>query len=155
MQLDYPSLTPGLIGVLLSLSVSHCAWVEQRLPHYGARQTAEAPIAMLDGGLLLSRSGAPELGLTLTNNLAQTVWTNVYFQTPDGLTDCLLSKELSAEETHFYLCPQPNIRADNIYPVEVLVYADLQQTELLEELTTEFRFTAEDIEAVNTAPREP
>lgn len=142
----------SLTGVLLSLSVTHCAWVD---PGYGVRQSPEAPVKMLDGGLLLSRSGEPELGLTLTNNLERTVWAHVYFETPGGLSDCLLSRELSAQEAHFYGCPQTQIQADATYPVRVLVFADLDQTQLLDELTTEFRFPAEDAETVPTASDQP
>lgn len=97
---------------------------------------------MLNGGLSIARSNKEELGLTLTNSLDQTLWINVLFQTPNGLTDCLLSKELGAQTEHFYVCPQTRVQAEMPYQVQVKVYGDLEQTQLLDAVSTEFRFSA-------------
>lgn len=126
--------------LLLSVYLNGCAWFEnQRLVK--SSNEDNSLVKMLDGGLLLSRSGEPKLGLTLTNNLDRTLWISVFFQTPNGLTDCLLSKELSAQAAHFYECPQTSVQSETPYRVQIMVYNDLEQTQLLDELETQFRFS--------------
>ncbi len=125
-------------ALLLSLWLTGCAWFENQ------RESADKnnlPIKMLDGKLLLSRSSRPELGLALTNNLDRTLWVSVLFQTPDGLTNCLLSKELSAQTEHFYECPQPRTQIETFYRVQIRVYNDLEQTRLLDERKIPLHFS--------------
>jgi hypothetical protein len=126
-------------ALLLSLYLTGCApFDNQRLGK--SSKGDDLPVEMLDGGLLLSRSGEPELGLTLINKLDRTLWINVSFQTPNGLTDCLLSKELSPQAEHVYVCPQPRVQTETPYRVQIMIYNNLQQTQLLDELETQFRF---------------
>lgn len=128
--------------LLLCLCLVGCAWFENA--GLGKSSNGDDSLqTMLHGGLLLSRSSTPELGLTLTNTLNRTLWINVLFQTPDGLTDCLLSKELASQAAHFYDCPQPRVQPEILYRVQIMVYNDLEQTQLLDELNTQFRVSTE------------
>jgi len=105
-------------------------------------------VEMISGGLLLARPGKPELGLTLANHSTRMLWTQVRFRTPGGQHDCLLAKELEPESKRDFLCPQPAIQADSDYPVQIVVFGDRAQTQPLERLNTRFRFSHEDVQAV-------
>ncbi len=135
------------LGAVLAGALSACAW--------GGSSTATEPakpdaslVEMISGGLLLARTGKPELGLTLANNSERTLWAQVRFRTPNGQHDCLLSKELEPESKGDYLCAQPAIQADSDYPLQIVVFGDRVQTQVLERLNTRFRFSREDVQAV-------
>ncbi len=133
-----------LVFTLLFLSA--CSW----LPGASQEPTtseSKAPVQMISGGLLLSRTGTPELGLTLVNSSEQMLWVGVHFHTPNGLTDCVLAKELEPASQGLYWCAQPEIQAESDYRIDITVFSDLAQSQLIDTLNTEFRFTQEDIEA--------
>ena len=134
-------------SVLLGIALHGCAWGGSPTPE-DKSQTTAPPVEMVSGGLLVSQSGKPELGLTLVNNSERTLWVRVRFRTPDGLHDCLLTKELDAKVKGAYICPQPSIRADMDYPVQIVVFGDIVQAEVLDRLNTRFRFDREDVRAV-------
>lgn len=99
------------------------------------------PINLLDGGLLVSREGKPELGLKLANTSNRMLWVNVHFQTPEGLSDCMATKELEPQADGFYICPQSSVRADTNYPIYIAIFSDLEQTSLVGTTSTSFRFS--------------
>jgi hypothetical protein len=107
-----------------------------------------SPVEMVSGGLLVSQAGRPELGLTLVNHSERTLWVRVRFHTPNGLHDCMLTKELDTKAKGSYLCPQPSIQANVDYPVQIIVFGDMAQAEVLDRLNTRFRFDREDVSVV-------
>jgi hypothetical protein len=138
-------------GLLISILLSACT----SLPSNSAEavdSSSSPAVEMINGGLLVSRSGKPELGLMLLNNSARMLWVSVYFHTPRGSKECVLAKEMEPQAKRFYVCPQSAIQADSNYPIQITVFADLEQTQILDRLNTTFRFSQEDIQAVhNTA----
>jgi hypothetical protein len=135
------------LGAVLAGTLSGCAWGGPPVAAEPAKPDASL-VEMISGGLLLARPGKPELGLTLANHSARTLWTQVRFRTPGGQHDCLLAKELEPESKGDFLCPQPAIQADSDYPVQIVVFGDRVQTQTLERLNTRFRFSREDVQAV-------
>ena len=135
------------LGAVLAGALSACAWGGSSTATEPARPDASL-VEMTSGGLLLARTGKPELGLTLANNSGRTLWAQVRFRTPNGQHDCLLSKELEPESKGNFLCPQPAIQADSDYPVQIIVFGDRAQTQTLDRFNTRFRFSREDVQAV-------
>ena len=135
-------------GVLLGIALSGCAWFGPRPVEAQTKPKTPPPVEMLNGGLLVSQAGKAELGLMLINNSARTLWIRVYFRTPGGLTDCVLAKELESRAKHWYVCPQPAIRATIDYPVQITVFTDIAQTQVLDRLNTRFRFEDDDVQAI-------
>jgi len=134
---------------LLTIMLGACGW----LPRAQPETPAPSLVDISSGGLLVSRSGAPELGLTLTNTSDQTLWVTAHFQTPDGLTDCILAKELETQAERFYRCPQSAIQADIDYPVAITVFAAREQLESVDSLTTSFRFSEADIQSLKDSSK--
>ena len=131
------------LGILMGITLSACAW----LPNGKPETQPQTLVEIISGGLLVSRSGMPELGLMLVNTSTRTLWVSAHFKTPGGVADCLLVKELEPLLKQVYLCPQANIRADNDYPIRISIFADLRQTHLLGSLETSFRFDQNDVKA--------
>lgn len=139
-------------GLLISILSSACTF----LPGNGAEavdSSSPSAVEMISGGLLVSRSGKPELGLMLINHSAQMLWVSVYFHTPTGSRECVLAKEMEPQAKRFYACPQSAIQADSDYPIQITVFADLDQTQILDRLNTTFRFSREDIQAVQNTEK--
>lgn len=136
----------GGAGLLLAMALGGCAGF------FGSRTVPPQPqsgapaVEMISGGLLVSRSGTAELALTLINRSQRTLWVTVYFQTPGGLKDCLLARELGAAEKHLFVCPQDTVRPDTDYPVQITVFTDLAQTQVLDRIGTRLRFEAGDVQ---------
>lgn len=103
------------------------------------------PVAVLNVGLLASRNGTPELGLTLINNTAKTLWGRVYFRTPESVEDCLLIKELEPAKEYFYRCSQSSLYAED-YRVDVEVFADAEQDTRLDTISTTVVFNQTDLQ---------
>ena len=93
------------------------------------------PLEILSAGLLVSRNGTPELGLTLINVTAETLWGRVYFRTPEAAGDCLLIKELEPAKEYFYRCSQTSLFAEN-YQIDVEVFTDAGQNTLIDIIST-------------------
>jgi len=135
-----------LILIMLSvLGLNACGWFWNTESKSEAVFTA--PVQIVSGGLL-SSNGTPELGLTLRNAGERTLWVSAHFQTPEGLTDCVQSKELESGVEQLYLCTQPRMQAHTDYNIRIKVFADLAQSQLIDTLHTEFRFTQGDIDAL-------
>lgn len=107
-------------------------------------------VTLVDGGLLRSQSGQPELGLTLANASGQMLWVSAHFRTPDGATDCVLFRELEPQGNHLFLCPQPNIEANTQYPVRIEIFDTIDQGKPVETVDTSFRFSKADIQALKS-----
>jgi hypothetical protein len=135
------------MSIGLGIALSGCAWLATGKPEPGGT----ASVTIISGGLLVSQTGQPELGLTLANTATRTLWVSAHFRTPSS-TDCLLVKELQPEAKQLYLCPQAAIRADTDYPIHIQSFADLQQTQLLDSLDTSFRFEPADLWALKSNP---
>ncbi len=135
------------LGAVLAGALSACAWGGPPAATEPAKPDASL-VEMISGGLLLARTGKPELGLTLANNSGRTLWAQMRFRTPNGQHDCLSSKELEPKSKGDYLCPQPAIQADSDYPVQIIVFGDRAQTQTLDRFNTRFRFSREDVQAV-------
>jgi hypothetical protein len=120
----------------------------------GACATSPAPpvkaLPLLDiqhAGLLVNEQGRAELGLSLRNISAQTLWVTVRFQTPKGDQDCLLGSELSVQQDHLFICPQSSLQADENYPIAIQAYRDVDQSIALNTLATGLRFDATTLRA--------
>ena len=144
----------AVLAIVLAITLSGCAWLGSWLPQFGTRAEVPQPVEMISGGLLVARSGKAELGLTLANTSDQTLWISAHFQTPGGVRDCVLAKELEAQAKRLYLCPQPFIQTDTDYPVRVTVFSDLEQTQVLDTLDTSFRFVQADLKTVAESGKE-
>jgi hypothetical protein len=131
---------------MLAGALGACAWENPPVVTEPAKPQTSL-VEMVSGGLLRSGAGKPELGLTLANNSERTLWAQVRFRTPNGQHDCLLSKELEPKSQGDYLCSQPTLQADSDYPVQIVVFGDRVQTQVLERLNTRFRFSREDVRA--------
>ena len=135
-----------LVLIVLSvLGLNACGWFWDTASESEAVPTA--PVQIVSGGLL-SRNGTPELGLTLLNAGERTLWVSAHFQTPGGLTDCVQIKELESGAEQLYLCAQPRMQAHTDYRIRIEVFTDLAQSQLIDTLNTEFRFTQGDIDAL-------
>ena len=144
--LTYRKLRYAALGTVLAGALGACAW-ENPPVAAGPAKPQTSLVEMVSGGLLQSGTGKPELGLTLANNSERTLWAQVRFRTPGGQRDCLLSKELEPKSKGNYLCSQPTLQADSDYPVQIVVFGDRVQTQVLERLNTRFRFSHEDVRA--------
>jgi hypothetical protein len=133
-------------SMLLGSALSGCAWGGSPVPETPPEATAP-PVEMVSGGLLASQSGKPELGLILVNHSDRALWVRVRFRTPNGLHDCVLTKELEPKARGDYICRQSAIQADVDYPVQILVFSDIAQAQVLDRLNTRFRFDKEDVRA--------
>ena len=141
-------------GMTLGLGLTACAW----LPGSRSEPTpvsAPATIEIISAGLLASRSGDPELGLTLSNPENTTLWVSVHFQTPGGQHDCVTVKEIDPGGSGLFLCSQPSIRPDTNYLAKVSVFTNLEQTTLTDTQTAELRFDRGDVQALDRASRPP
>ena len=136
------------LGMALGLALGACAWLTS-----GKSEENPDLVEILNGGLLATPAGPPELGLMLANASTQTLWVSVHFRTPGGSADCLLVKELEPQAEQLYVCPQPKLQADSDYPIRITVYGDLQQTRILDTIDTRFRFDQGDIRAVQASPK--
>ena len=144
--LTYRKLRYVALVAVLASTLGGCAWENPPVAAEPAKPQTSL-VEMVSGGLLQSGTGKPELGLTLANNSARTLWAQVRFRTPSGQHDCLLSKELEPKSKGNYLCSQPTLQADSDYPVQIVVFGDRVQTQVLERLNTRFRFSREDVRA--------
>ena len=135
------------LSAVLGGALSACVWGGPPVAAEPAKPDVSL-VEMISGGLLVSPTGKPELGLTLANNSGRMLWAQVRFRTPNGQHDCLLGKELEPGSKGDYLCAQPAIQADSDYPVQVVVFGDRAQTQPLDRLNTRFRFSREDVQAV-------
>ena len=142
--LSYRKLRYAALSAVLAGAIGACAWENSPVAAEPAKPQT-SPVEMISGGLLRSGTGKPELGLTLANNSERTLWAQVRFRTPSGQRDCLLSKELEPKSQRDYLCSQPTLQADSDYPVQIVVFGDRVQTQVLERLNTRFRFSHEDV----------
>lgn len=96
---------------------------------------------IVSAGLLSSPGGdSYELGLTLANNSATTLWARVHFQTPDRQADCVTAREMPAQSTHLFVCPQAAVLPATDYPVLIELYRDIEQLIAAGQLTTTLRF---------------
>jgi hypothetical protein len=136
------------LGIVCGLLLSGCSWLGIGTSGALSASPNKATVKLVSGGLLQTPRGQPELGLTLANGSERTLWVGVHFQTPAGRTDCVLIKELVAQTEGLYFCSQATIQADSDYPVQITVYADPAQTQVLDRLQTRIRFTATDVRAL-------
>ena len=98
-------------------------------------------VEIISGGLLASPSGDNfELSLTVVNRSAQTLWIRTHFHTPGGLSDCVVAKEMAAQATELFICRQTVVLADTEYPVQVIVFSDLEQLNEIDRLSTTLTF---------------
>jgi len=147
-------ITRAGVCLTLGLALSACGWLPQKQQTTAAAKPAPASLVnIVSSGLLLSSDGKPELGLTLFNNSSRTLWVSAHFKTPTSQTDCILGKEMEGQATRLYICPQATVRADMDYPVEITVYSDIEQTQQLDTLQTNLRFTRSDVAALKKPPR--
>ena len=137
------------LGIVCGLLLNGCSWLGIGTSGALSASPDKATVKLVSGGLLQTPSGRPELGLTLANDSERTLWVGVHFQTPAGRTDCVLIKELVAQTEGLYFCSQAAIQADSDYPVQITVYADRAQTQVLDRLQTRLRFTATDVRALH------
>ena len=144
--LTYRKLRHAALGAVLTGALGACAWENPPIATEPAKPQTSL-VEMVSGGLLRSGTGKPELGLTLANHSERTLWAQVRFRTPSGQHDCLLGKELEPKSKGDYLCPQSTLQADSDYPVQIVVFGDRVQTQVLERLNTRFRFSREDVRA--------
>lgn len=151
--MDINHILKGIgVAVVLGIFLTACAWSREG-DQLATRNAADSiPISMLDGGLLVSHTGKPELGLKLANTSNRTLWINVHFQTPEGLNDCMATKELEPQANGLYICPQSSIRANTDYPISISVFSNLEQTSLEGTTRTNFRFNQADIKTLNSTP---
>ncbi len=137
---------------LLAITLGACSWLSgNSLPAQSEQSSTLSWVNIENAGLLASRSGEAELGLTLTNTAKQTLWVNVHFKTPGELTDCTIAKELETQATHFYSCPQVSVQADTVYPIEITIFIDLEHTYPVDRLNTNLSFSPADIQALRQA----
>jgi hypothetical protein len=137
-------------GIVVSILLTACAWSGKGNQPASPDKADSIPISLLDGGLLVSWAGKPELGLELANTSSRRLWVNVHFQTPEGLNDCMATKELEPQANGIYICPQSSVQADTDYPIDISIYSDLEQTRLEGTTTTNFRFSQADIKTLNS-----
>ena len=133
-----------LVTALVLEFISGCAWFGRQ-----AAQT-ETPAALIDiqhAGLLVNDQGQAELGLSLRNTSAQTLWTVITFQTPSGLGDCVLSSELAPASEHLFVCPQTALQAKINYPIQISAYSNIEQSQRVSSVETGLRFSEADIQA--------
>lgn len=133
------------IAVVLGIFLTACAWWREGDRPATRDATDSIPISLLDGGLLVSRAGKLELGLKLANTSNRTLWVNVHFQTPEGLNDCMATKELQPQTNGLYICPQSSVRANTNYPIHISIFSNLDQTSLVGTTSTNFRFSQADL----------
>jgi hypothetical protein len=140
--------------LILGWLLTGCSWLTrgkpERIPAQTSAASPAAPVAIISSGLLRSDTGKPELGLTLFNASDRVLWVSAHFKTPGGQADCVLSKEMEGQARRLYLCSQAGVRAGVDYPIQVTVYADLEQTQPLDGLDTVLRFTDADIQVLKT-----
>lgn len=113
---------------------------------------AQAPVEIQEAGLLVNRQGQAELGITLVNRLEQVLWTRVSFITPAPEDSCLSGGELMAGASRFYACTQSDLLAGLDYQVQIQVYADLEQQQLVDSFSTAMRFSVEEVDFVRSLP---
>lgn len=113
---------------------------------------AASPVEIQEAGLLVNRQGQAELGITLVNRLGRELWVRVHFITPIPEDSCLVTKELAAEASEFYVCPQPDLLAGLDYRVEIRVYGDLAQLRLLDTFSTSMRFEPAEVDYIRSLP---
>jgi len=113
---------------------------------------AASPVEIQEAGLLVNRQGQAELGITLVNRLGRELWVRVNFITPTPEDSCLLTKELAAGASEFYVCPQSDLLAGLDYRVEIRVYGDLAQIQLLDTFSTSMRFEPAEVDYIRSLP---
>ena len=126
------------------LLASGCSWLGSQSAQ------VEASAVMIDiqhAGLLVNNQGQVELGLSLRNTSAQTLWTVVKFQTPSGLGDCVLSSELAPASEHLFVCAQKSLVPDVNYAIQISAYTDIEQRQQANSLETGLSFSEADIRA--------
>ena len=133
--------------VILGVVLGACSWLpggSLRAQPETSDQTASitsTPVEIISGGLLASSSGDQfELGVTLANRAAKTLWVRVYFHSPDGLSDCVVAKEMEQGARSLFVCPQAVVLPNVDYPVEIMVFFDIGQIIEAGKLTTDLRF---------------
>lgn len=124
-----------------------CAGFKDFLP-----EPVGGPLDIVSAGLLATRGGSPELGVTLHNATDRTLWVNVHFRTPNGDSDCVSGKELVAGTQGVFLCPQPELRPDTAYPIRIAAFEGPQDRVPLLERQTELRFGRDDVRAAGGQP---
>lgn len=113
---------------------------------------AQAPVEIREAGLLVNRQGQPELGISLVNRQEQMLWVRVDFVTPAPEDSCLLSKELAAGDSEFFVCAQRDLLVGLSYLVRISVYADLEQRQLLDRFSTSMRFSSDEVDYIRSLP---
>ena len=113
---------------------------------------AQSPVQIQEAGLLVNRQGEAELGITLENGLERDLWVRVSFVTPAPEDSCLLTKEMAAGASELYICPQPDLLAGLDYRVQIRVYGDLAQRQLLDAFSTSMQFGLEEVDYIRSLP---
>lgn len=144
-------MRPPVAAVGFCIALSGCGWAQSTPPPPEPGPAAAAPVELRSGGLLLTEAGRAELGLTLANVSGRTLWVGVHFRTPGERSDCVRVKELADRSESSYFCPQPAVRADSDYPIQITVFGNPAQTKVVMRLNTRFRFDPEDVQAVQPA----
>jgi hypothetical protein len=75
------------------------------------------------------------------------VYVLVLFDTPDPSQRCKISKQLDVSQSALFSCPQNSVTPNADYPIEIEIYADEGRTNLVENPTTKFQFSEEDVKA--------
>ena len=129
--------------VFLGVVLGACSWLpggNLRAQPDTSDQTA-SPVEIISGGLLASSSGDQfELGVTLANRSDKTLWVRVHFHSPDGLSDCVVAKEMDNGARSLFVCPQAVVLPDVDYPVEIMAFFDIEQLIEAGTLTADLRF---------------
>lgn len=129
-----------LLTLATTLLLSACALFGRDEAALAATRS-DVAAEIVSAGLLSSPDGdSYELGLTLANRSAATLWVRVYFQTPDRQADCVTAREMPAQSDHLFVCPQAVVLPATDYPVVIDVYRDIEQLITADQLTTTLRF---------------
>lgn len=135
---------PRAAGLVLALSLGGCSWLPWGTPTPAA---TASPVQIEHAGLLATRSGRAEIGLSLASAATRTLWLSVRFQTPGGEHDCLQVRELAPQSRQSFTCPQARLSADADYRVTITAFEDAELLRPLAPLGTTLRFTPADLHA--------
>ena len=133
--------------VFLGVVLGACSWLPggnllaQPKTSVQTASTISTPVEIISAGLLASPSGDQfELGVTLANRADKTLWVRVYFHSPDGLSDCVVAKEMEQDASSLFVCPQAVVLSGVDYPVDIAAFFDIEQLIEAGRLTTDLRF---------------
>lgn len=98
------------------------------------------------GGATVTEEDGLVLMLQLKNPSSRDLWVTVAFHTPMAPEPSEVTEALPRRRAQMFSWPQDSILAERDYPVEVRIYGDAGQTELLETVRTKLHFDEEGAE---------